>query len=222
MYDAANGFREPPEQSLYAPEFLTRYRAAQRARVARLDAIARSLLAVQRQFRGLAQAEGFDALPLRERTPILRRAYQGQFMQIFRTDANPAMLDLSIDPSHRNFGGINSLRPDLSNYSENGFARIQSPRAWLSQWSGLSSRSATLDNLPAITVPTVVVSFTGDNAIYPHIGKATFEQSPAADKTLYRIDADHFGFPLPGRSGGGRAEVSATLVAWLRERFPAA
>jgi homoserine acetyltransferase len=158
-----------------------------------------------------------------DRRPVLRRASLGQFMQIHRTDANPAMVDLSLDPSSRNCGGINTLRPDLSNYSENGFARILSPKAWLSQWSGLSSRSSLLDNLPRVTVPTVVVSFTGDNAIHPHVGEATLRHAQAADKTLHRIDADHFGFPLASKpESGGRAQVSATLVAWLRERFPSA
>lgn len=223
MYDPANGFREPPEPSRYTPEFLDAYRAAQRARVARLDAIARSMLLAQREFRKLAEAEGFDALPLQARKPILRRASLGQFMQIHRTDANPAMVDLSLDPSLRNCGGINTLRPDLTNYSENGFARILTPKAWLSQWSGLSSRSSMLDNLPKVTVPTLVVGFTGDNAIHPHVAQATLEAVQASDKILHRVDADHFGFPLPSKpESGGRAAVSKIAVDWLKERFPAA
>jgi hypothetical protein len=41
IFDEANGFREPPANSKYDPEFLTRYRAAQHARMARIDTHAR-------------------------------------------------------------------------------------------------------------------------------------------------------------------------------------
>ncbi len=41
MYDERNGFKAMPAESRYSPEFLTKYRAAQRARCARIDAIAR-------------------------------------------------------------------------------------------------------------------------------------------------------------------------------------
>ncbi|MFN2376171.1 MAG: alpha/beta hydrolase, partial [Candidatus Binatia bacterium] len=42
MFNPSNGFQEPDNSSSYSEEFLQRYRAAQRGRVARLDAIARS------------------------------------------------------------------------------------------------------------------------------------------------------------------------------------
>ena len=220
MYNPDNGFREPPEQSRYSAEFLERYRAAQRARVARIDAIARDIIATQRKFRTLVQSDEFGRLPARERVALQRRAMHSRFLQIHRTDANPAQLDLSIDPSKRTIGGINCLRPDLWNYTENGFARILSPKAWLSQWSGLSSRSSMLDNLPKVPQPTIVIALSGDNAILPHASQAIFDTSPASDKQIKRIDGDHFGMPLQGASEGGRAHMAQILVAWLRERFP--
>jgi hypothetical protein len=190
-------------------------------RVARIDRIARSQIAEQRRFQDMARADGFNELPLRQRTLIGQRAVAGQFLQIFRTDANPSMLDLSIEPSDRSLGTIVSLRPDLSNYVDNGMARIQSPRAWLSLWSGLSSRAAVFDNLPKVVVPTLIVTYTGDNAILPNTGRAMYEQSPAADKVFHSVKADHFGFPLPAHPGqGGRKEAGAIVAAWLRDRFP--
>ena len=220
MYNPDNGFREPPERSQYSEAFLARYRAAQTARVARIDAIARSQIAEQRRFQAMTRADDFKDLTLTERTFVSRRAMSGRFLQIFRTDANPSTLDLSIEPSDRSLGSINSLRPDLTNYTDNGFARILTPRAWLSLWSGLSSRAAVLDNLPKVVVPTLIVGFTGDNAILTGTGRAIFEHSPAADKHLHYVKADHFGFPLPGHpNGGGRKEAGAIVAAWLRDRF---
>jgi len=37
------------------------------------------------------------------------------------------MLDLSIEPTDRSVGTIVSLRPDLSNYADNGMARLLTP-----------------------------------------------------------------------------------------------
>jgi pimeloyl-ACP methyl ester carboxylesterase len=221
MYNPDNGFREPPEPSHYSEAFLIRYRAAQAARVARIDAIARSQIAEQRRFQAMTRADGFDHRPLAERTFISRRAMAGRFLQIFRNDANPSMLDLSIEPSDRSLGTIVSLRPDLSNYGDNAMARILTPRAWLSLWSGLSSRAVVFDNLPRVVVPTLIVCFTGDNAILPNTGRAMFDQSPAADKQLHHVKADHFGFSLPAHPhSGGRKEAGAVVAAWLRDRFP--
>jgi len=42
MFDARNGYREPPASRTYSAEFVTRYRAAQRERVRRIDAISYS------------------------------------------------------------------------------------------------------------------------------------------------------------------------------------
>jgi hypothetical protein len=222
MYNPANGFREPPEHSKYADGFIERYRAAQIARVARIDAIARQRVAEQRFFRDLAGRPEFDRLPAAERAAIGRRAMAGTIMQIHRTTANPAMTDLSLHPSSRGYGSLMSVRPDLANYGEAGFAKALTPRAWLSLWSGLSSRASVLDNLPKITVPTLVVNFTGDAGIYPFAAQAVFDQCPAKDKTLARVDGDHFGFPLPSKpNGGGRGEAGKVVAGWLRERFPA-
>jgi hypothetical protein len=221
MYNPANGFCEPPQSSKYSKEFIQRYRAAQTARVARIDAIARGYIEEQRYFRELARAPEFDRLPLERRTFISRRALVGRYMEIHRTEANLTYTDLSICPSSRDYGSIFTPRPDLFNYTEAGFAKYQTPRAWLSTWSGLSSRAAVLDNLPKVTIPTLVVNYTGDNAIYPQDSEAVYQQSPATDKQIAHIDGDHFGFPLPSKPNqGGREGAMKVIVQWLRERFP--
>ena len=89
--DAANGFAEPTASAKYSPQFLERYRAGQRARVARLDAAARDLIAARMDARRKAKDGGSEQLRrLGAHTPIMRRG---------RMDADPRCFDLSIDPS---------------------------------------------------------------------------------------------------------------------------
>ena len=56
--DAENGFAEPPASSKYSPGFLERYRAAQRSRVAKLDAVARDMIAARMDARKKAKSGG--------------------------------------------------------------------------------------------------------------------------------------------------------------------
>ena len=60
--DPKNGFVEPPASSQYQPEFLERYRAGQRARVAKLDAIAKELIAARMDARKRSKDGGDERL----------------------------------------------------------------------------------------------------------------------------------------------------------------
>jgi alpha-beta hydrolase superfamily lysophospholipase len=142
-------------------------------------------------------------------------------MVIYRTTAELAYMDLSLDASDRRIGDLFSDRPDLANYgSPFAFGRLSTPRAWLSTWSALSSRAALLDNLPGVAVPTLVVCYSGDNAVYRGDAEAQYKVSPASDKTFAVIDgADHYGIPLPGTTRDTRAEALARLGDWLGARF---
>ncbi len=221
MYNPANGFREPPEPSNYNEEFVARYRAAQLARVVRIDAIAQRYVDEQHYFQELVRQQEFDTLSPERKAFISRRALVGRYMEIHRTEANLTYTDPSIHPSSRDYGSLWSPRPDLFNYLEAGFAKYQTPRAWLSTWSGPSSKAAVLENLANITVPTLVLNHTGDHAIYPQESEAVYQQSPAEDKQIANVDADHFGFPLQANPNrGGRDETMKVIVDWLRERFP--
>jgi pimeloyl-ACP methyl ester carboxylesterase len=222
MYDERNGYRTPPAPSRYAPQWLERYRAAQRARVARLDAIARGYLAAAEQARAASKRTDFAAAPAADRALMQRRAMRPQIMVIYRTQANPNYLDLTLDPSERAVGSIFSPRPDLFNYHAFGLAHVATPEAWLSTWSGLSSRANLIRNLPAVTVPTLVVGAMADQDIFVADAHAEFAASGATDKQLEFIEgADHF-----MRAGGSRADLGdprprlmKLLSGWVRERF---
>ncbi|WP_275466532.1 hypothetical protein [Streptomyces noursei] len=219
MYHPANGFREPPEPSRYAPEFLDRYRAAQRERVARLDARARAQITEQRHHLGKMEAPGFSDLPLEERNHITRRAVVGQYMVVHRTEADPAYLDVSLHSwkSTRKPASILGPRPDRTNYAPGGFGRLVTPRAWLSTWSGLSTRARLIDSVQSVHDPLLMISLTSDNLCFPDEIHAQFDASPAEDKTMRFVDAEHFATPLPKR-----AEALRMVVEWLVPRFPAA
>ncbi len=141
-------------------------------------------------------------------------------MIVYRTEADLRMFDLSLDPSERDAGSLFSYRPDLSNYMEFGFGRVQTPRAWLSTWSGLSSNADVVKNAPKITVPSLVIYYRGDNAIFPSDAKAAFDAIAAADKQLASAPGDHYGFAVGTQERRGAPEALRQVVEWMRERFP--
>lgn len=222
MYDERNGFKTPPAESRYAPDFVERYRAAQRARCARIDAIARRHIAEASHARAAMRSQDFASSSSEGRNHIARRAMAPRYMVVYRTQANPNYLDLSIDRSERSAGSIISPRPDLANYSAFGLGRIVTPDAWLSTWSGLSSYAKMAPNLPKVTIPTIVVGANGDQDIFISDVHGEFEASGASDKTLAFIEgADHF-----MRAGGAKAHLGdprprlmKVLTDWTRDRF---
>lgn len=223
MFNPDNGFREPDESSSYSAEFLGRYRTAQRGRVARIDAIARGYIEAQRHHQREMGDEHFEGLSLKQKQFVWRRAFVGRYMEIHRTEANPAYCDLSIHASPRDYGSFFSPRPDIFNSIEAGFGKYQTPRAWLSTWSGLSSRASTLQCIPKITIPTIVIAYTGDNVVWIRDLEAIHAASGAKDKQLHTVDGDHLGLPPKCNPGAkGREGAMKHIVAWLRERFPAA
>jgi pimeloyl-ACP methyl ester carboxylesterase len=220
-FNPDNGYREPPASSRYAAEFVQRYRAAQRERVARLDAIARRFLDRRQAGRDAMRAADFAARPWTQRAAALREAVLGRHMIVYRTEADLRAMDLSLDPSERDAGTLFSYRPDLSNYMEFGFARICTPRAWLSTWSGLTSNADVVKNGARITVPSLVVHYSGDNAIFPSDARAAFDALAAPDKEIAAVPGDHYGFGVGTQERTGAPLATARIVDWMRGRFPA-
>ena len=220
-FNPDNGYRQPPASSRYAPEFVQRYRSAQRQRVARLDAVARQRLGARSEARRAARSADFTARPWAEQSRTLRASVLHPHMIVFRTEADLRSFDLTIDPSTRDAGSLFSYRPDLTNYMEFGFARVTTPRAWLSTWSGLSSNAAVELNGPRVTVPALVMSYTGDNAIFPGDAQAAYAALGSGDKRIASAPGDHYGFGVGTQQRTGAPIALAMVVDWLRERFPA-
>lgn len=222
MYNPENGYRPLPQPSSYDAEFIARYRAAQHARVARLDARARADLNQQRTAREATRADGFEHRPEAERLALRREAALDRVMVIYRTLANPAFLDLTIEPNQRPLGSIFAADPLVGNLMQGGLSRVMTPRGWLSTWSGLSSRAVLAENVTKITAPTLIVSALGDMDIYPIDAQEVIEASPAADKQIVELEeAGHYLTPTPGSTmSDPRGRLIDLLVPWLRARLP--
>jgi len=221
MYDVANGFRAPPQPAQYSPEFVARYRAAQLARVKRLDDIARGYIADARQHEKQYEAmKGGDDFMARHR--VGRRAALQRVMVIYRTMANLNYMDPSLDPSGRSQGSLLSDRPDLMNMQFMGFARVLTPEAWLSTWSGLSSNASMLKNLPALTdIPVLMVNASRDREIYPKgDAEAMWNAVAAKDRTFWQFDGEHYFEPPFGSPTAPDVDkLMAQVVPWVLERF---
>ncbi|BDH59533.1 alpha/beta hydrolase [Tsukamurella sp. PLM1] len=209
-YSEANGFAPAPQPSSYSEEFLERYRAAQRARVERIDAVARERVARARE----AQLQY-----KRTRDPADRRdALATELITVYRTDADPRCVDPAIDPNDRPYGSLFGSRPDLTDYGVVGFGRLTTPEAWLSTWSGLSSNAGFLRCAPAIGVPTLFIEITGDQACFPADARAMVEAIGTDDVEHVRVRGKHFGAALAEGEPTAAASAGAEIGRWLAQR----
>lgn len=220
LYDERNGFREPPAWSEYDASFLERYRAAQRARVQRLDDVAKDMIARHDEATRISDDHAtFDARPFAERRDVLRQRACEPVMVVYRTMANPAYVDRRIDPSGRDYGSLLSDRPDLMNYAALGLARTCTPRAWLSTWSGISSRADLVRNVATIEEPSLLVMAARDREVFPSDAIAIEKAMASADKTTVTLDARHYFEPDFGEKETPDVErLMDVVVPWIRER----
>jgi hypothetical protein len=209
-FSPANGFAEPPASSAYTEEFLIRYRAAQRRRVARIDAVAREHLARAKQARTAFSASG-SALDR-------RRSLAPRIITVFRTDADPRTVDLSLDPSERPYGSLFGKRPDLINYGLTGFGRLTTPEAWLSTWSGISSNADFVRCAPGVAVPTLFIEVTGDQAAFPADSRRMVDALGAKDLTAATVRGLHFGGRIADGQPTGNELAAAEIIDWLTKR----
>jgi pimeloyl-ACP methyl ester carboxylesterase len=209
-FDPANGYREAPESSSYAPEFIARYRQAQEQRVQRLDERARALVANRIEARKRWKSGG---------TQLDRRlGALAPIMTIWRTDADLRNFDLTLDPSDRHYGSLWGKDPFTSNWGSIGFGRICSPESWLSTWSGLSSNAILSKTVTGITVPALLVEYSGDQACFPSVVREIYESLGSGDKRHIRLRGDHHGRALSNGEEPGRYEAGRRIGTWLKER----
>jgi alpha-beta hydrolase superfamily lysophospholipase len=214
MYDTKNGWRPWPQPCRYDKEWLARYRAAQVARVARIDAIAKASLGAAKEARGRLEGVDKAADPMGWRN-LRQRAVHARYLTIYRTLADPAYLDLTIDPDDRPMGSLFAFPDPLDgNYGVFGLARTMTARGWLSTWSGLSSHAKLADTMPSVTVPTLIVHPTADTEIRVPQALAIRDAAGSTDVSYHAMKG------APHYLEGHRKEAMTIVADWIRARFP--
>jgi hypothetical protein len=213
-FDPRNGFATPGTSSTYASDFIATYREAQAARIRRIDQLAISHVQ-EAQAANRAFKQGGDPLDR-------RRALAPRLVVVHRTDADLRNVDLSLDRNQRPYGSLFGRRPDLTNYGLVGFGRISTPEAWLSTWSVTTTNADFLRCAPGVTVPSLLVEFTGDQASFPADIAAMRAALGAADLTVEAVEGTHFGGPLRSNGRTGAELAAARMRRWLDQRFPSA
>ena len=214
MFDPANGFAPPPSTSTFSAEFLDAYRKAQLRRVKHLDAVAMDLAS--------QAAEARARFARTEDSADRRASLAPRLITVYRTDADPRYVDLSIDPNDRHYGSLFGRRPDLINYGLVGFGRLTTPDAWLSTWSGLKSNAMFSRCAQGLHAPTIYIEFSGDQAAYPIDAERMFASIGSGDKVRHQVRGQHFGQAIAEGEPTGYQAASELIAPWLRDRFAVA
>lgn len=201
-----NGYRPAPESSSYSAEFIERYRAAQLDRIARIDERARAHVAQALDARKKVKAGDAENR---------HRGGTARLITVWRTDADLRAMDLSLDKSDRGYGSVYGRKPEVTNYGIVGFGRLTTPDAWLSTWSALSSNATIAKAGPDMTLPTLLISYTADNCVFPSDFDGIVDTIASTDKQVLTIAADHYGNPVdPGTQR--RDHAAGPIDQWLQ------
>jgi hypothetical protein len=190
MFNSENG---PP----YRPDWLMRYRTAQKARHERITEWALGKLR-----------------ELRDRKRNLPARDMG--FVIYRTYANPATLDGTIDPNDRPATGTIYGNAQAVNFSAAMYGRFTTLTSYLSQWSPLSVADGPT-RIAETSVPVLNVRFSADEGTFP-TETAIYSKMAGARCEDYTLQgARHFPFK---QKDGARivADLADKLVDWTNRR----
>lgn len=203
-FSAPNGFADPPASSSYTPEFLAHYRAAQRDRVARIDAIAHDQLARTAAARAAFKSSGDAADRRRSLAPA--RAHRVPHR---RRPPHRRPLDRPERAALRL--AVRAAPGTLINYGQVGFGRLTTPEAWLSTWSGLSSH-ADFVRCARCHRADPFIELTGDQAAFPAESARMIDALGAHDLSTSRVRGTHFGGAIADGEPTGNELAAADIT----------
>ena len=183
-----------PRNQPFTPDFLQRFKAAQAARLRRLEEWVAQRLA-------LLRSQTAPGSP-RDQTFI-----------IHRTHADPRCLDLSLDPNDRQLGSVwgNGVAGARAvNYAASQMGRITSLTAFLSQWSS-QSRADGPSNLARTSVPVLLCTYTADQSTFPSTRDAWMR---AAGERIRNVDIRGGNHYLAGQPRLVE-QVADTMADWI-------
>ncbi len=184
MYNPDNG---PP----YAPEFVERYREAQRQRNHRITSWVVEEI-------GRLKARG-----------VFERVFTMQ-----RVWADLRLMDMTLDPSDRPVGVCYAGDPRRANFDARGIGNYSTLRSWLSMWSLTFSECSGPRHLAQIEVPALVIQSLADTGVFPSDARLIHDSLASADKQLELVSGDHY-LTTPDSA---RAQVADMISSWVRER----
>lgn len=189
IYDSHN-----PHQPPYSADFVAKYRDAQIARNRKITRWVKEKLAAFKR----------DGLENEEFAFV-----------VHGTMADPRFLDPDLDPNDRKPRWCYLGDPHVVNNGPVGLARFCTLRGWLSQWSYDDSNADGLKCAQKITVPTLVIGNSADDACTPSHTHRLFEAVGHGDKEMHEIQgANHYYFGQP-------KEMEAAVnhcTDWLRRK----
>ena len=182
-FHATNG---PP----YSEAFITKYRAAQRARNQRITDWAKRELA-------RVNAAGIPDI----------------LFPLYRTWGDLRFMDPAIDPSDRICPACYRGHPAQANRTP-GIGRANTLKTWLSMWSLSESKCQGRDHLAKFTAPALVVQGKGDTGVFPSDAKKILDYIGSKDKKLELMPGAHyFEDSMPNRE----AAVDL-MVDWIKSK----
>lgn len=187
MYDPANG---PP----FSREFLSRFKAAQQARLAKIE-------------------NWVDARLRLLRSQVAPGAARDEAFLIYRTHADPRCLDLLLDANDRQLGSVwgnGAAGARAVNYAASQMGRITSLTAFLSQWSS-RSRADGPSNLAKTRVPVLLCTYTADQSTFPSTRDAWLQ---AAGPRIRNVDVRGGNHYLAGQPELVK-QVADEMAAWM-------